>query len=563
MCPASTYHQALSALRSQDTDALENLLSYQRAQAIAAEKRFFHWEIEFPEVFRDKHGREKDNPGFDAVIGNPPYGANLDELDKRFVKINLPAVDNVTDSFVAFTERGVLGLAHQGRVGLIVPSGWLTARMYRSLREWLQSMCAIEYIVHLPYDVFPDAYIDTIIFISQKSSSVPNRVLIRRYGIHESAEELASKTQDYDEVDSAIWQEDPHHRFLTLLSPLVISINNKVRQLGTKAEMFLEVARGMTPFSAASEESQAARTGFWGTVGRYDLLPEKTERVSMVGLTECPADDFFVGKRLIIRRIISRQHRIHATHVDMDFAINKSYLLAISKDSSISLFYLLALINARLFSQIFIWFSEIAKRDDFPQLDMATIREFPIRNINFATPADERDRQLEKAKTLYQRCLDKGSTDCVLGFVRDHLTADPERSDVVHDLLAFQAEGMVEMNKTKGEEIRGFLRWLEHEIGAEIDTLKNKTAIQDYFNLSFERLLEILKSNRRTITVDPSSRNFQESLDREFTASLAKLNPLLSRIQQTDALIDQVVYQLYGLTDEEIAIVEGNVYSGS
>ena len=270
-----TYHQALNALRSQNTGALENLLSYQRAQAIAEEKRFFHWEIEFPEVFRDQYGRDKDNPGFDAVIGNPPYGANLDELDKRFVKINLPAVDNVTDSFVAFTERGVLGLAHQGRVGLIVPSGWLTARMYRSLREWLHLVCAIEYIVHLPYDVFPDAYIDTIIFISQKSSSVSNRVLIRRYGIHESAEELASKTQDYDEVDSAIWQEDPHHRFLTLLSPLVISIHNKVRQFGTKAEMFLEVARGMTPFSAAPEGSQSARTGFWGTVGRYDLLPKK------------------------------------------------------------------------------------------------------------------------------------------------------------------------------------------------------------------------------------------------------------------------------------------------
>ena len=98
----SAYHQALNALRSQNTDTLENLLVYQRAQAIAAEKKFFHWEIEFPEVFRDKFGREKDNPGFDAVVGNPPYGANLDELDKRFIKINLPAVDNVTDSFCRF-----------------------------------------------------------------------------------------------------------------------------------------------------------------------------------------------------------------------------------------------------------------------------------------------------------------------------------------------------------------------------------------------------------------------------------------------------------------------------
>ena len=551
------YHAALDALRGKKEAELEAMPPYRRAQEIATEKRFFHWEIEFPEVFRDKYGREKDNPGFDAVVGNPPYGANLDKLDKGFVKTNLPAVDNVADSFVLFTERGLLGLVDQGRMGLIVPSGWLTARMYRSLREWLNSVCTIEYIVHLPYDVFPDAYIDTIIFISQKSSPKSGRVLIRRYGMRESAEELASTPQHYDEVDPAIWQEDPHHRFLTLLSPLVTSIHNKARQFGIKAETFLEVARGMTPFSGAVEGSQEARTGFWGTVGRYALRQERIGEVSTVGLTECPSDDFFVGERLIIRRIISRQHRIHATHVDTDFAINKSYLLAISKDTSISLFYLLGLINSRLFSQIFIWFSEVAKRDDFPQLDMATVREFPIRRINFTTPADERDRQLEKAKTLYQSCLNKGETDCVLGFVKGRLTADPECSDLVHDLLAFLAEQMIEMNRAKGEEIRGFLRWLEREIGVEIDTLKNKTAIQSYFELSLEGLLDILKKNRGSICVDLSSRNLQESLEREFTASLARLTPLLARIQGTDALIDQVVYQLYGLTDAEIAIVEG------
>ena len=113
------------------------------------------------------------------------------------------------------------------------------------------------------------------------------------------------------------------------------------------------------------------------------------------------------------------------------------------------------------------------------------------------------------------------------------------------------------MNRAKGEEIRGFLHWLEREIGVEIDALKNKTAIQSYFDLPFEELLDILKKNRRSISIDPSSRSFQESLEREFNASLVKLNPLLTRVQSTDELIDQVVYQLYGLTDEEIAVVEG------
>jgi type II restriction/modification system DNA methylase subunit YeeA len=35
------------------------------------------------------------------------------------------------------------------------------------------------------------------------------------------------------------------------------------------------------------------------------------------------------------------------------------------------------------------------------------------------------------------------------------------------------------------------------------------------------------------------------------------LGPLKEKIRATDNLIDQIVYKLYGLTDEEIKVVEG------
>jgi hypothetical protein len=43
----------------------------------------------------------------------------------------------------------------------------------------------------------------------------------------------------------------------------------------------------------------------------------------------------------------------------------------------------------------------------------------------------------------------------------------------------------------------------------------------------------------------------------EYEASLAKLLPLKQRLAATDRLIDRVVYRLYGLADEEVAVVEG------
>jgi hypothetical protein len=37
---------------------------------------------------------------------------------------------------------------------------------------------------------------------------------------------------------------------------------------------------------------------------------------------------------------------------------------------------------------------------------------------------------------------------------------------------------------------------------------------------------------------------------------VGKLLPLMERIEKTDELIDAIVYRLYGLTEEEIRIVE-------
>ena len=60
------------------------------ADRIAAEMRFFHWELEFPDVFREA------GSGFDAILGNPPWDiakpvskeffSNLDPLYRSYGK---------------------------------------------------------------------------------------------------------------------------------------------------------------------------------------------------------------------------------------------------------------------------------------------------------------------------------------------------------------------------------------------------------------------------------------------------------------------------------------------
>jgi hypothetical protein len=135
--------------------------------------------------------------------------------------------------------------------------------------------------------------------------------------------------------------------------------------------------------------------------------------------------------------------------------------------------------------------------------------------------------------------------------------AEQERSDVVHDMLAFLAERMLEMNRQKQQEIKGFLGWLESYLGAKVEDMTPKTKLQSYYEHDYQDFLAVLKKNRKKLAIDPARREPAETLKAEFEGSMGKLLPLREGIERTDRLIDAVVYRLYGLTEEEIGIVEG------
>ena len=595
----STYHQALNALRSRNTDTLGNLLSYQRAQEIATERRFFHWEIEFPEVFRDRYGREKDNPGFDAVIGNPPYVSawSMTEADSTIraaiKELNSPLLGAHWDLYIPFLLQSYRLTKKQGQFSFIVPNPFSREKYATEIRRFILERTCIERIVSFGEEnVFEEVARQTLIPIFLKSSPHWDSTRVQIDDPFFVMENVSFHSGGkHREVPQVVFHQLPGYQIRHEIKPQQFQILNQIDELTILLGNVCYVnygaqvsSRGKGKFRKSQMISysspQNGKKFFEGKdISRYNLrwggLYLNYQPEIMYGPR---APQLFENPKLVIRKISGENDSLLVALDEGNLYCDDGLVLAVDYDvleasnlrvefegftklnDPYNLKYLLAVTASRLTSFYYsLRFATGSLQGTFSHVYPQHIRNLPIRRIDFTTPVGERDRQLEKAKNLYQLCLDRRSTDCVLGFVKHHLTADPERSDIVHDLLAFLAEEMVEMNKTKGEEIRGFLRWLEREIGAEIDTLKNKTKIYAYFDLSFEELLGILRSNRRRIGVDPSSRDFQESLEREFTKSLDKLNPLRTRIQQTDALIDQVVYRLYDLDPEEIAIVEGNV----
>jgi hypothetical protein len=65
------------------------------------------------------------------------------------------------------------------------------------------------------------------------------------------------------------------------------------------------------------------------------------------------------------------------------------------------------------------------------------------------------------------------------------------------------------------------------------------------------------------VVPDPCPSNIWNTIEAEFSAAVIELSPLKDHIAATDKLIDQIVYKLYNLTDEEIALVEGKPITAS
>jgi hypothetical protein len=136
------------------------------AVQFALSKRFFHWDLEFPEVFygpepgtTQKIERRPDG-GFDAVVGNPPWiRQETLQSDKSALAGQFADVfDSVADIYVFFLVRGLSILSPSRLLGVIVPNKWHRAAYGEQLRRLLAEREQLVTLIdfgHAP--LFPDA----------------------------------------------------------------------------------------------------------------------------------------------------------------------------------------------------------------------------------------------------------------------------------------------------------------------------------------------------------------------------------------------------------------------
>ena len=135
---------------------------------IADTNVFFHWDLEFPDIFYEEDGKRSKNPGFDAVIGNPPY-IEVKKINnhlkpymyKRFQYKNQKILKGRFDIFWAFIILGVDIIKKNGKLGLLVEDSILDSISGDILRKFILDKTTVLKFVYM--GKFPTANVHTVI----------------------------------------------------------------------------------------------------------------------------------------------------------------------------------------------------------------------------------------------------------------------------------------------------------------------------------------------------------------------------------------------------------------
>ena len=130
-------------------------------------KPYFLWKLEFAKVF-------KENGGFDIVIGNPPYigeGKNKDVfLPVQQTSFGKKYYIGKMDFWYFFTSLGIELLKENGTLSYIAPNNWLTTAGGKKMRNHIMKETIIkEFIDFGDYMVFENASQQTMVFLLEKN----------------------------------------------------------------------------------------------------------------------------------------------------------------------------------------------------------------------------------------------------------------------------------------------------------------------------------------------------------------------------------------------------------
>lgn len=463
--------------------------------AIAGDKAF-DWQKEFPKVF--------EKGGFDVVIGNPPYVEAADN-DKAYYKTNYPAIEGHIDLFEIFIQKGMELLKDKGYFAFINPNTVLSNLYSQKLRRLMVYEYGLQEVVNFGMDVFQDPTVHTCILMMRKGVKVDEIKVKQKV---KSAEDI-NLPFDYSVCISDI-ENTANFSFDLTLNADERKLFNRLKGLVTLGEYcYLRQC-----IKTGNDKEYVAKS--------KETLPEpwkKTLRGKGMRRYTITEDDvylkygdwlarnwnnisFYECNKIAIREAGDRITACLDT--ENRYFLSSLYAIYPRKEYTLkALKALLAVINSRF----------------------AT---FFVQKIAF----DLTEGAFTKMRTNQLARLP----------IPQQIISDPETINAFSDL----ADTMLSLNSQLQDKRSRFLRRLSDNF----DGLKITTALQQFDQLDFKGLLAELKKQKLSIPLKQ-----QDEWEDFFLERVAECQALSAQIKATDEEIDNKVFDLYGLTEDERQIV--------
>jgi len=344
----------------------------------ADDKSFFHWELEFPEVFYGpREGSSQaierlERGGFDAVIGNPPYlsfsGRQAAKGNEELLVIQdwLGVREGWTSRHGLFMIQATRIAKPAGRISMIVPAQVGHLEGYASTRANVLAACRLAEVRYWGEDVFEEATTPSLTFAAVKTSPsavkvTPAVVVLRDGSSYEF--EPTGRDEWYTSRARCVYEavSARHETLLTFSDPGVhtgnVSKKLILRECAERCVPILE-GRQIHPFHCDAPAAWL-NLGYSPKQGEYfRIAPTETFRQTDIVLRQT-AD-----------RPIAARH-IHKCHF-------RNSVLALRVPEEFSIEYLLGLLN----SQALAWLYQVSVAESgqraFPQVKVTALRRIPI-----------------------------------------------------------------------------------------------------------------------------------------------------------------------------------------
>lgn len=471
--------------------------------AEVAGDKAFNWEKEFPEIMS--------NGGFDVVIGNPPWGAEITNIEKFYLRNKyLKSTIGKIDSYRIFIEKSFSLAKKNGLISIIVPNTFMYNVQSLDLRKLILTSVSIYDAVELRKNIFDDAPDVVPVIISL----INNSNIIEQFRCR-----VAYHNFKYNDINNSNWlidqmilipslKKDKDFKINLRSNTTFNTINQKLLNYN-KVGDFFNLRQGTKPFGSkdgkefelitkykADENWEKAING--RNISRY-FIEFEGDYVHRCDKIHSIIDKSIIySEKIYFQRMrkISLFPRIVASYDSENIHGLYTCSIIYKKDNILDLKYLLCILNSKLIN---IWYKYF---DTDIEIKLISVKQIPIANIS------------HEAQIPFIALADK----------------------------------MLEMNKELKEKENKFIELLKADFNIE----KPSTKLENWTKLNWAEFEKELKKAKITLSGEKKEDWFER-----FNRFQSQTSAIKSEIDHTDKKIDQLVYQLYELTEDEIKIVEG------